>query len=448
MKLRCVISSLAFPLFLFGCGGGDGDASPNADYKAPTFEQTSGKIVGTYYTSWSNYYGYTPSQIPAGDLTHIYYAFLAPCPGDKPANEMNSADKQLADVCKGKKVGEAVFADPTAAFGYRNNNGSRYTGDIAHLTKLKTAYPHIKVLPSFGGWDLSGPFHDLIKTQAARDRFVSSSIALLEEHPVFDGIDIDWEFPGGDGATNPDNDPDLALTPEEKAFEKQAFTELMKSFRVSLDALGNRTNRHYELTAAVNASPYYINAIDYKNVSQYMDYFLVMTYDFFVTGRNDAGFHANLHDYGGYMNAGGDRQIEGLLALGVPSEKIIIGANFSGRGWQGVKEDGTSTQPILGKDSATGPMKDAFPTYSDIVSRYLTDSAFYYHYHEQAEAPYLYSPSLEQFISYDDPRSVEAKGKYAVDQQLGGIFAWELRSDNGDLMKAANIGIGNTPIKP
>ncbi|PMN70619.1 glycoside hydrolase family 18 protein [Enterovibrio norvegicus] len=440
---KSLVTLLILPFLLSGCGG---SSEKKATFSAAKYNQDSGKIVGTYFTSWSSYNGYTPIDIPGGDLTHIFYAFLATCGGEKPKEQMNSSDKKLEQVCNGKKLGELVFTDRSAALGYYQSNGTRYKGDIEEFSLLKKEFPHLKIMPSVGGWDLSGPFHDLIQTDEGMNHFVSSTVEFLKRNPVFDGIDIDWEFPGGDGATTPDSDPELALTPKEKAFEKKQFTVLMSRFRAAFDVLSQETGRHYELTAAVNGFEKFAQHIDYENVSQYMDYYLVMTYDFFVVGRKDIGHFANLYAVEPFPESGADIMVEYLLGQGVPSNKLVIGSNNAGRGWEGVPEFGSTGEATFGPNQATGAMDDAFPTYKDILRKYKNNPDFIDKYDEVAEAAYLYSPNREQYISYDDPRSVTAKTKYVVEQNLGGVFSWDIKSDNYDLLNATNAAIGNSVI--
>lgn len=64
---------------------------------------------------------------------------------------------------------------------------------------LKQARPDLKILPSIGGWTLSDPFF-FMGDKVKRDRFVGSVKEFLQTRKFFDGVDIDWEFPGGKGA--------------------------------------------------------------------------------------------------------------------------------------------------------------------------------------------------------------------------------------------------------
>jgi chitinase len=60
----------------------------------------------------------------------------------------------------------------------------------------------------------------------------------------------------------------------------------------------------------------------------------------------------------------------------------------------------------------------------------------------------LYNARNKLFMGYDDPRTVIAKGRFARDAGLAGVFAWELSQDNGDILNAMNFGVGNLPLQP
>ncbi|MFE7750664.1 glycosyl hydrolase family 18 protein [Streptomyces sp. NPDC057428] len=74
-------------------------------------------------------------------------------------------------------------------------------GNFNQLRKLKKLHPGLKVIWSFGGWSWSGGFSEAAQDPAT---FAESCHSLVEDPrwaDVFDGIDIDWEYPNACGLT-------------------------------------------------------------------------------------------------------------------------------------------------------------------------------------------------------------------------------------------------------
>lgn len=88
----------------------------------------------------------------------------------------------------------------------------------------------------------------MAKSTSSRQHFVKTAVELITQYNAFDGIDIDWEFPGGGGNSHP------ILMGEEALQKTAAFRLMMKEFHYALDILALTTKRQYQLTAAVNGS--------------------------------------------------------------------------------------------------------------------------------------------------------------------------------------------------
>ncbi len=71
-----------------------------------------------------------------------------------------------------------------------------------------------------------------------------------------------------------------------------------------------------------------------------------------------------------------------------------------------------------------------------------------YSYDEVAEAPSVFKAATGELITFDDERSVKAKGQYVLANQLGGLFAWEIDADNGDILNAMHEGLGHGDSTP
>ena len=63
-------------------------------------------------------------------------------------------------------------------------------------TDLKYAFPKLKVTVAIGGWtEGSTKYSAMAKDSAERQKFVDSVVQFLQKYN-FDGLDLDWEYPG------------------------------------------------------------------------------------------------------------------------------------------------------------------------------------------------------------------------------------------------------------
>ncbi|MCD9494343.1 glycoside hydrolase [Photobacterium carnosum] len=417
------------------------------------YPNTTNKVVGTYFVEWGVYgRKYTVDMLPAKNLTHILYGFVPMCGGDGINDSLKTISgsfEALQKACAGTNDFELAIHDPWAAI-QKGQTGvadwsDPYKGNFGQLMALKQANPDLKILPSIGGWTLSDPFF-FMDDDAKRATFVASAKRYLQTWKFFDGLDIDFEFPGGEGA-NP------ALGNKDK--DGKTYNLILKDLRTMLDELSAETGRKYELTSAISAGPDKIAVIDYNESQQYLDNIFVMSYDFYgAFDLNDLNHQTALHksslkeETKYYTSLG----IDAMLAQGVEPKKLVVGVAAYGRGWTGVSGY-TEGNPFSGK--ATGPIKGTWENgvldYRDIANNHMGEG-WTYSYDEQAEAPYLFNASSGDLITYDNARSAIAKGNYALKNNLGGVFSWEIDADNGDILNAMHEGLGhgNTtpPVEP
>ena len=420
-----------------------------------TYQQTSGKVIASYFVEWGVYgRNYHVQDIPASNLTHILFGFIAIC-GDNP-HASGGAQAAIASECTNKQNYEVTMVDRFANLEktYPGDtwiddvSSQNYNGNFGQLKKLKQQYPHLKVLPSIGGWTMSTPFYAMAKDANKRTIFVNSAIDFIKKYDFFDGIDIDWEYPVFGGT-----DPELS-----SGDDREGYTLLMRDLREKMNELSNETGRTYELTSAVGAAPERINAVDYTQATQYMDYVFLMSYDFMGAWANTTGHHTPLYDnqglYEGFNTADA---VQNMLTAGVPANKLVVGAAFYGRGWKGTTNSNAHAPelfPLYGE--ATGPAAGTWEAgvqdYRDLYNNYIGSgntgiNGFEVHYDEIAEAAYLWNPLTGEFITYDSPRSVKAKADYVKQHNLAGMLSWEIDSDNGLLLNALNEGLGNDKVE-
>lgn len=401
------------------------------------------KVVAGYFADWqySNPDNpYTVKDIPADNLTHIIYAFLSMCGPHTGANEV--IQKQIEQHCKGKEPFSAIIVDEQAAliedFGPVSVDVD-YKGHFAQLAQLKKEHPNLVILPSFGGWTMSEPFHAMAKDSQAIAQFSKTAVELIAKYDFFDGIDLDWEYPGGGGLTTSPWNPQTKLSDEQKASEREAFTLLVKTLRSDLDALSKSTDRTYELSTAVGVGAK-AQQIDWSAASPYLTNMFAMTYDFLGGWGQQTGHTTNLHATDrSWWGMGADVFINQMIEQGIPAEKLVIGAAFYGRGWQGTQDyAGELPTGTLVSDSGApfGTGENGYFMFWDIVKNYGSTQGYQYKYDQQSQAPYLWNPDKKVFISFEDQRSIKAKAKWAKEANLGGIFTWELSGDpTGELVE-------------
>jgi chitinase len=136
-------------------------------------------------------------------------------------------------------------------------------------------------MPLIGGWTLSDNFPGI----AADPIFAQQCIELIIAYG-FDGIDINWEYPGY---------VDHSGTPHDTV----NFTLLLKAVRTKLDELGNANGKFYGLTAALPCGPDKIDKIQVNEIKSILTEFNLMSYD--LHGAWDAlitGINAPMYDQG------------------------------------------------------------------------------------------------------------------------------------------------------
>jgi chitinase len=381
-------------------GAGTAAATPSAQ------EAAGSKVVG-YFTEWGVYdRNYHVKNVEtsgsAAKLTHINYAF-----GNVTGGKCAMGDAYAA-------TDKAYTADQSVD-GVADTWDQPLRGNFNQLRKLKKKHPNLKVLWSFGGWTWSSGFGEAAKNPAA---FAQSCYDLVENSKwadVFDGIDIDWEYPNACGNTCDTSG-------------SAAFKNVMAALRAKFGS-GNLVTAAITADATAGGK---IDAADYAGAAQYVDWYNPMTYDFF--GAWDAAGptapHSPLNSYTGIPKAGyyTSATIAKLKGLGIPASKLLLGIGFYGRGWTGVTQaapGGTATGP------AAGTYEQGIDDYKVLKTKCPATGTV---------AGTAYAKCGTNWWSYDTPSTIAGKMTYKSQQGLGGTFFWELSGDtsNGELIKAIN----------
>lgn len=366
-------------------------------------------VVAGYVAPWKARTGGPDIRtIPARELTHLMYAF-----GTVSAEGLAG----LADRCL-----DAGACDGTAP-------SSPFGGNFAQLAELKRSSPELRILISLGGWSGSKYFSAAAATPMSRARFAQSVIeAFFRPYPgLFDGVDVDWEFPVLGG--RPGN---LA-----RLDDRTNFTLLIAELRRRLIEFSAFERRELELTIAVSAAPNKLVNLDAAALAPLVDRIHLMAYDYHA-GSAFAGFNAPLFACAGDPNPdlNVDASVNALIRAGVPPRKVTLGVAFYGRAVADVPQENAGLLQAGTRASEQWGGSDGID-YRDLVAKRPEERGFRRYWSDEAQVPWLYDAERRIWISYDDRLSIARKTMYACAHGLAGIMIWDLFADDGSLLLAA-----------
>lgn len=359
-------------------------------------------VLGAYFISWGIYgRGFQVSDLPARQITHLFYAFAVPRYDD-------DTDR-----------GELVSPDPGAD-----------AISFPALRELKEAFPHLHTSISVGGWTGSGAFSDIMASSNARMSFVDSCVNFMTNNG-FDGIDLDWEYPVEGGA------PGMKHSPAD-ADNYLSFVQLL---RLRLSALEQRNGRAYTFTIAASAGYNTLtNRFRIAEMAEYLDWINVMAYDLSGTWDPRTGHHAPLYGNPGAVDSNFNvcTSIEAYLAAGVSPGKIVAGLPYYGRSFAGVS---SFNDGLFQTHSGDGPgtWEAGVVDYDDCVLSYISTNGYTRYWDSVACAPYLFNAESNVFITYEDPESIRLKTTFVQQLGLRGLMCWSIDADTDtfDLQRAA-----------
>ncbi|MER6581646.1 glycosyl hydrolase family 18 protein [Nonomuraea sp. NPDC001023] len=451
------------------------------------------RIIG-YFTSWrtgkNGQPAYLAGNIPWGKVTHINYAFAHVDGSNKIAVDANATATEWPGVA-------GAEMDPAYA----------YKGHFNLLNKYKKQYPGTKTLVSVGGWAETGGYFDAngarvpsggfysmttnadgSVNQAGIGTFADSVVAFVRAYG-FNGVDIDYEYPTS--MKDAGNPLDWTVANARRSSLMKGYAALMKTLRQKLDTAAAADGRYYMLTVAAPASGYLLRGMETFQVTQYLDYVNIMSYDLHGAWNEFVGPNAALYDDGkdaelakwgvytaaqygglGYLNTDwAYHYFRGAM----PAGRINIGVPYYTRGWKNVNGGanglwGTSNGPSgscpqglttcgdgargidnlwhdeeNGKEVGAGsnPMWHAMNLAKGIAGSYgpaygldpandpedrLT-GAYTRNYNATLTAPWLWNATKKVFLSTEDDQSLGAKADYVRNQGIGGVMIWELAGD-------------------
>ncbi|KAG9232733.1 glycoside hydrolase family 18 protein [Amylocarpus encephaloides] len=305
---------------------------------------------------------------------------------------------------------------------------------FASVSDSRKKFPKgTKILVAIGGWGDDEGFEMAARTQEGRDLW-SNNVARMIESTGADGVDIDWEYPGGNGQrylqpnqTNPT-----------KSWQIQAFPLLLSSLRQHVGSsklITTAVPGHPRDMLAFNPStmPFILQSLDFLNI---------MTYDLMNRRDTQTSHHAGTQS--------SLRSIKAYESLGVPTAKMNLGFAFYVKWYKtdiseaGHKKCAEAWKNNAGIGCPTSLMEDpktggdlgksgAFSWHDEVpgeLEQSFEKALMEKKWDEQGGGCGYWDEQEDIWWSWEDEREISVKiDKLAKEKQVGGVFAWGLGED-------------------
>jgi chitinase len=302
---------------------------------------------------------------------------------------------------------------------------SDYMGEVPRyeqFNSLKQKYPGLKTLIAIGGWTFNNPgeteyrFSDASMTAENRAIFAQSILDFMVLYG-FDGIDLDWEFPGD-------------TTHGGRQGDKENYALLVQEIRSVFDADG----KDYVITVA---TPVGISRIeqgfDLLELQKGVDFFHFMNYNTFTHFSQDH-----------IIGASTDmpfifKSIKYFLDAGLKPNKIVLGLAAYGRTYNLMDPNCATAGCLFTSGGIGGCAGDEGVMPNFTIDEYLDNGNYKSKYYNPKSGTMELVVDDTLFISYDNIKTYKIKHEYAKLACFRGMMWWSSDMKKKPIFMATNL---------
>lgn len=270
--------------------------------------------------------------------------------------------------------------------------------NLEELRRYRRKEDELKIGIAVGGWGSCDKFVSLIENEEYKNEFIKNCLNLVNAFAL-DFLEIDWEYP--------------------------VDSLQCEKLKLILRRLKEKLPRKFELSICI---PCFKSNFIIKDMVELIDFFVLMGYDLCGTWKEKSGYHSalypNINDHVKYLNS----------YENIPKEKLVIGCPLYARTFAGCTGNNENhSGGGIGSYGEIGVMD-----YSEVLKLCKEESFSY-----DSEAVSEFTSYDNNFLSFDGPKSIEAKCNWILENEFGGIAFWNAAGDGKDenslILKAANI---------
>ena len=345
-------------------------------------------MVG-YYEGWAarrSCLSYRPRDIKPGVYSHLIFAFA-------------SIDTQTSEIIPAEAGDVELYRE---------------------LTDLKKSDPGLKVYIAIGGWAFTEPwmptktaFSDLVASQARQRAFFKSLISFMATYN-FDGVDLDWEYPGADDRSG--REEDFKNFPIFVANLKEALAS----------GAGSRTG----LTLTLPVAYWYLRHFDIVKLQDSIEFFNMMSYDLHGTWDKGTNYtqpwlnsHTNLTEITDYFDL--------MWRNDIDPAKVVLGLAFYSRTFALADPGCTAVggKCLFASGGKPGRCSNNVGTLMGSEVREILDANPSIQPTLDKDAAVKVFVHNGDWITFDDEATWRLKVKFAKSQCLGGVMVWAVSQD-------------------
>ncbi|XP_055390422.1 chitinase-3-like protein 1 [Condylostylus longicornis] len=287
-------------------------------------------------------------------------------------------------------------------------------GNIRKFNNKKHYNVNLKTLVAVGGWDpteSSRRYSLIFLDEANQDRFVKSTIDFIVKHN-FNGLALHWTYPGLNGG--------------DVNRDKHNLTSLLRKLKEEF------SKKNLLLVAICQGLTSQIDdSYNVKDVSQNVDYIYLTSYDLYGEWSKHIGIASGLYLHPNEEDKGlsVDSVVTNWINRGAEPKRIIMGIPLFGRTFTLKYENQTEPGAFH-----VGPgRKSQHLQYAGIMSymelcQVLDKEGWTIKWEDTQKNPYAFKD--DQWIGFENTRSLEIKSRYVIDRKLAGIAAVFVEDDD------------------